>query len=192
MTEIVITPAIAERFEDAEHALSGGGDGHSCQCQWWMMTNADWQKTSQPQRTEMLHAEMAQKLAPALIAYVDGQAAGWVRVGPRTAQIRLARTREFNEHLQHPFDDPSVWAVSCFVVRKEFRGQGLTTRLLTAAVDYARAHGARTIEGYPIDTSAQKKAPNELFRGLLTVFTSAGFEEVARPKVERAIVELTL
>ena len=192
MTEIVIAPADANRIDDAEHALAGGGDGRSCQCQWRTMTNAEWQNTTQAQRAELLHTEMAQTPAPALIAYVDGQAAGWVRAGPRTAQIRLARTREFNEHSPHPFDDPSVWAVTCFVVRKEFRGQGLTTRLLTAAVDYAKAHGARTIEGYPIDTSAQKKAPNELFRGLLSVFTSAGFEEVARPKADRAIVELTL
>ena len=140
MTEIVIAPADANRIVDAEHALAGGGDGRSCQCQGWTMTNAEWQNTTQAQRAELLHTEMAQTPAPALIAYVDGQAAGWVRVGPRTAQIRLART----------------------------------------------------IEGYPIDTSAQKKAPNELFRGLLSVFTSAGFEEVARPKADRAIVELTL
>ena len=62
---------------------------------------------------------------PALIAYVDGEAAGWVRVGPRTAQMRIGRTRDIAANTPEPLDDPDVWAVSCFVVRREHRGQGL-------------------------------------------------------------------
>jgi GNAT superfamily N-acetyltransferase len=80
--------------------------------------------------------------------------------------------------------------VTCFVVRREHRGKGLNAHLLAAAVDFAREHGARMIEGYPYDTSAAKKSTNQLFRGVLSVFEAAGFREVARPKPDRAIVAL--
>ncbi|MDT0143942.1 GNAT family N-acetyltransferase [Microbacterium sp. PRC9] len=193
MANITIEPATADRFDDAQHALSGGGDGHGCQCQWWMITNAEWQKTSQEQRESLLRDEIEAGPPPALIAYVDGEAAGWVRIGPRTAQVRIGRTRNFTDATQEPWDDDSVWSVSCFVVRKEHRNQGLNAKLLDAAIDYARTSGARVIEAYPLDLDAGKKIPvNDLFHGVLSTFEEAGFREVARPKPHLAIVSLDL
>src|SRR6188474_3011922 len=139
MATITIEPATVDRFDDAQHTLTGGGDGASCQCAWWTLTNAQWQDSSSDDRQKLLHDEMAAGPPPALIAYVDGEAAGWIRVGPRTRQVRLGRTRDFTAISQEPWDDESVWAVTCFVVRREYRQQGLNARMLEAAVDYARA-----------------------------------------------------
>jgi GNAT superfamily N-acetyltransferase len=192
MREIVIEQATSDRFADAEHALTGGGDGRSCQCQWWTLTNAQWQSTSQSEREQLLRDEVAESPPPALIAYVDGEAAGWVRVGPRTRQIRLARTKHFATHSEQPWDDASVWAVSCFVVRREHRGLGLTARLLEAAVTHAAEQGARVIEAYPFDPSSasRRRSSNELFHGVLSTFEGAGFREVARPRPDLVIVSL--
>jgi GNAT superfamily N-acetyltransferase len=193
MANITIERATADRFDDAEHALTGGGDGRSCQCQWWMITNAEWQNTTKEQRERMLRDEVDAGPPPALIAYVDGEAAGWVRVGPRARQVRLGRTRAFTESSREPWDDDSVWTVSCFVVRKEHRGQGLNARLLEAAIDYARKSGARVIEAYPLDPNAGEKIPvNDLYHGVLSTFEDAGFREVARPKPHLAVVSLDL
>lgn len=188
---VTILPATAARFDDVEHSLSGGGDGLSCQCQWWTLTNAQFQASGRDERERMLRAQVAAAPSPGLIAYVDGEAAGWVRVGPRTSQPRLSRTRDFAA-TNEPWDDPSVWAVTCFVVRKEHRGQGLNQKLLDAAIQHARANGARVLEAYPNDTSATKRPSNELYRGILSVFEAAGFREIARPKPERVIVQLEL
>ncbi len=141
----------------------------------------------------MLRDELAASgPAPALLAYVDGEAVGWVRVGPRLGQPRLARTKEFQAGSAQAWDDPSVWAVSCFVVRKEHRRAGLTTALLDAAVAHARSHGARVLEGYPLDTKLTAWKSTQLYRGVLSVFLAAGFREVARPKPDRVIVALDL
>jgi GNAT superfamily N-acetyltransferase len=192
MAEIVITPANADRFDDAEHAISAG-DGHSCQCQWWTIPNVEFQKMSVDERGELLREELnTSAVPPALIAYVDGEPAGWIRVGPRTALARLLRTREIVSVTPLPLEDPDVWAVTCFVVRREHRGQGLNGQLLAAAIDFARKHGARAIEAYPTDTSVARKASNELYRGILSVFEAAGFREVARPKPFRAVVAMDL
>ncbi|GAA1987289.1 GNAT family N-acetyltransferase [Microbacterium pumilum] len=195
MPTITIEPATAERFDDAQHALTGGGDGSSCQCAWWTITNADFQRTTRDQKKALLHDEMDVAPPPALIAYVDGEAAGWIRVGPRTRQQRLARTKEFIAYSEEPWEDGDVWAVTCFVVRREHRGEGLSARLLDAAIDFSRSNGARLLEGYPtepIDASGKKRSSNSLFRGVVSTFENAGFHEVARPKPDRAIVALDL
>jgi len=193
MAHITIETATPDRLGDAEHALSGGGDGRSCQCQWWTLTNAEWEATSRDGREQLLHDEIDTGPPPALIAYVDGEPAGWVRVGPRTRQPRLGRTKNFTSHSAEPWDDDDVWAVSCFVVRREYRRQGLNDRLLAAAVEHARASGARVLEAYPFDPElGRRKSSNELFHGVVSTFANAGFQEVARPRPDLAIVALDL
>lgn len=192
MSTITIEPATAERFDDVQRALSGGGDGRGCQCQWWMITNAEFTRTTQPERQALLRAEVEGAVPPALVAYVDGEPAGFVRVGSRTTHVRLPRTRAIGPNSRQPWDDASVWTVSCFVVRREHRRQGLNARLLAAAIDHARSNGARLIEAYPIDPSVGSPRSNDLFHGVLPVFEAAGFREVARPKPGMAIVELEL
>ncbi|WP_460800113.1 GNAT family N-acetyltransferase [Microbacterium sp. GXF0217] len=192
MPAITTEPATAERWDDVQHALSGGGDGRSCQCAWFTLTNAEFDRTTVDERRELLHDEVDASPPPGLVAYVDGAPAGWVRVGPRPAQRRIARTRMIVTSTPEPLDDESVWAITCFVVRKEHRGLGLNAELLRSAVDLARASGARTVEAYPIDTSAGKVPPNDLYHGALSTFLAAGFTRTAEHKPGRAIVALEL
>lgn len=192
MVTITTEPATPARWDDVQRALTGGGDGASCQCIWPMLSNKDWNETTTPQRTEMFRDEIEQGPPPGLIAYVDGEAAGWIRIGPRTRQTRVPRTRMIAAASTEPFDDESVWAVTCFVVRREHRGRGLNRELLRAAVDYARESGARLIEGYPVDTQGTTQRANELFHGTLGTFLAAGFEQQTEMKPGRALVTLDL
>lgn len=192
MATITTEVATTARWDDVQHALTGGGDGASCQCIWPMLSNKEWNETTTPQRTEMLRDEIDAGPPPGLIAYVDGDAAGWIRIGPRARQQRVPRTRMIAAASAEPFDDESVWAVTCFVVRREHRGSGLNLELLRAAVDFARSSGARLIEGYPVDTRGEKKRANDLFHGMLTTFLAAGFEEKAELKPGRTLVALEL
>ena len=191
MAEIEILPASADRFNDVEHALTGGGDGGSCWCQWWMLRAKDFDATTNEERRALLRDDVTASPASGLVVYVDGTPAGWVKVSPRPQQPRLARTRNF-QLSPEPFDDPTVWAITCFVVRREYRRHGLSERLLDAAVDHARTHGARIVEGYPVDTDATRASSNSLFHGALPTFLGAGFVEVARPTPSRPIVSLAL
>ena len=192
MEKVTTALATAERWGDVQHALTGGGDGRSCQCAWWTLTNAEWNATNAEERRELLRDEIRTGPAPGLIAYVDGEPAGWVRVGPRTAQRRIARTRNITRTTTEPLDDPNVWAVTCFVVRREHRREGLTTILLNAAVDYASQSGARVIEAYPVDTSAGTHRANDLFPGIRDTFLAAGFSEIALRKPGRPLMTRTL
>ncbi|KRC64191.1 acetyltransferase [Aeromicrobium sp. Root236] len=190
MPTIRIEAATAAPWTDVEHTLTGGGDGASCSCQWFMVPRKEFDACSRDEKRTLLRHELEDAdVSPALIAYVDGSPAAWVRVGPRPAQPALARSRIVKAGEQ-PLDDDTVWAITCFVVRREHRGQGLARQLTAAAVDHAAAHGARVVEGYPVDTDRRKASSNELFHGSVGMFSAAGFREVARPTETRAVMAI--
>lgn len=192
MTEIVVEPADAARFEDVERTLSQGGDGAGCQCQWFTMRNKDFSSSTRDERTELLRDQLGATVSPGLVAYVVGEPAGWVRVGPRPTQARIAHSKRIVAGTQEPLDDESVWAITCFSVPKQFRGRGLMAALLEAAVDHAAAHGARVVEAYPLDPTAAKTPVNDLYLGTLSTFLSHGFTEVARSGANRTVVSRTV
>ena len=177
MASITTEPATIARWDDVQHALSAGGDGYDCQCVWPTLRSRDWRVSTFDQRRDIFREEIQSGPTPGLIAYVDGEAVGWIRVGPRTGQQRVMHTRAITNATEEPLDDDSVWSVTCFVVRKEHRGTGLNALLLNAALDHARSSGSRLIEAYPVDTTTGKHHPNELFHGSLSTFLTAGFTQ---------------
>lgn len=191
LMSVEILPATSERHDDAVRAMAHG-DGPGCLCQWWMVRPSEFAGLTAEDKARMLRADLSAPVAPALVAYRDGAVAGWVRVGPRPAQPRIGRTRAIVAHTGESLEDTDVWAVTCFAVRREHRGRGLMRELLHAAIAHARAHGARVVEGYPLDPTVKRRGAEDLYHGTVGVFEDAGFEVIARPRPDSAIVALTV
>ena len=190
MPTIRIEAATAVPWPDVEQTMTGGGDGASCWCQWFMIPRKEFSDGSNDVKRGLLRREIeAADTSPALIAYVDDSPAAWVRITPRPAQPALGRSR-IVKGSNEPLDDAGVWAITCFVVRREHRGRGLAKKLTRAAVDHAAAHGARVVEAYPVDTDQRKTSNNELFHGSASTFRGAGFREVARPTGARVVMAI--
>jgi ribosomal protein S18 acetylase RimI-like enzyme len=190
MPTIRVEAATAVPWKDVEHALTGGGDGATCWCQWFMVTRKEFGACGREELRTLLHKELkAAETSPGLVAYADDSPAAWVRVGPRTSQPALARSRIVKGSAE-PLDDEDVWAITCYVVRREHRGRGLARALTAAAIDHAKSHGARVVEAYPFDTDQRKTSNNEMFVGSVQLFRDAGFREVARPTDARAVMAL--
>ncbi len=64
--------------------------------------------------------------------------------------------------------------------------------LLRAAIDYARQHGAKIVEGYPIEPKHDDSPPVSTFTGIFSAFQEAGFVEVARKSEKRPIMRYFL
>lgn len=112
---------------------------------------------------------------PGLIAYVDDHPAGWTRVGPRAAFPGVTGNKALSRML--PADDADAWWVTCFAVGSGYRRSGVGLALLEAAVEFARQHGARAIEGHPVDVAALKAAkvaPSALYTGTTAMFARRG------------------
>jgi GNAT superfamily N-acetyltransferase len=85
-----------------------------------------------------------------------------------------------------PAEDDDVWFVPCFFVRTGSRRAGLTQRLLTAAVEVARTHGAAAIEGFPLAGPGPHR--DDRYLGTEGLFTACGFAVTARPSPRRVVV----
>jgi GNAT superfamily N-acetyltransferase len=109
---------------------------------------------------------------PGLLAYVDGEPAAWCCVGPRADFPRLERSPTLG-----PIDRRPVWSIVCFYIHGSYKRQGLGSKLLGAAVDFARERGATIVEGYPV-----KPGNVDPFTGFESMFAAAGFREVRAGK----------
>ena len=77
------------------------------------------------------------------------------------------------------------------ITRSGFRRRGLSYALARAAVDFARERGARALEGYPMIPERGKDVSwGELNVGHVSIFTAAGFAEVSRPTLRRAVMRI--
>ncbi len=88
-------------------------------------------------------------------------------------------------------DDPDIWSITCFCVRKGFRGRGITYPLARAAADQALARGATAVEGYPIVTEPGVEITwGETHVGAARVFEHAGFTQVSAPTKRRRVYRI--
>jgi len=149
---------------------------------WWRLSRPEWNRGQGEGNRKALRKLVRSGAEPGVLAYADGEPVGWCAIAPREQYPRLGGSR-----ILRPVDDQSVWSVTCFYVAREFRHQGLSSELLKAAVDFARARGAKIVEGYPHDT---KKATADVFvyTGLVAAFRKVGFKEVARRSKTRPIM----
>ena len=65
-----------------------------------------------------------------MLAYVDGDVAGWCGFGPRPRLPRLVSSRTIPA-----IDDRPVWSIVCFNVRVGYRRRGVAAALLDGVVD---------------------------------------------------------
>jgi GNAT superfamily N-acetyltransferase len=194
--DVRIVPANEASWADLQDVFSAN-DAARCQCQRFSVAGWIWRDTTKEQRTAMLAEQTAcgQPDAPAtsgLLAYVNGEPAGWVAVRPRTAYPKLRTLRvPWTGRPNEDRDDSGVWAVTCFVVRKGFRGRGLTYHLAMATVEFARQRGASSLEGYAMITQPGREITwGELHVGARQVFAEAGFTQVGRPTVRRVTMRV--
>ena len=126
-----------------------------------------------PGRIAHMRALCASEPGPGVLAYVDGEVAGWCSVAPKSTYRALVNSRTI-PHVQ----DEGAWSVICFVVRPRFRRRGLMHQLLDGAVGHAHARGAMALEGYPVDPGSDRTDQTSGYVGTVQLFEAHGFKRV--------------
>lgn len=193
--EAEVVPADQTSWSDIQAILTGAAG--RCQCQRQRLGDRDWYAAPVEQRRAILRSEVgcdepATERTIGVVAYLDGEPAGWCAVDSRSAFRRLRGSPVPWAGRDESKDDSDVWAIACLVVRSGFRGRGLTYALVRGAVEYARSQGARAIEGYPLLTHGAPIIWDELNVGPVGPFVSAGFREVSHPTKRRVVMRLDL
>lgn len=180
---VTIRPVTPSRWKDLETLFGPKGACAGCWCMYWRLKRPEWEAGQYDGNRRALRKIVRAGDRPGLLAYVEGEPAGWCCLGPRDGFPTLDRSRVLAR-----LDDRPVWSIVCLYVARPFRRRGLTVKMLRAAVDEARRQGARMVEGYPIDPPSGNYPAAFSFTGLLSAFRRAGFREVARRSKTRPIV----
>jgi len=155
-----------ERWADLEQLFESRGTPKGC---WCMIFRAGVQGRVPPPngaaRKEALRQLVSSGAPVGLLGYADGVPVAWCSVAPRAGFRGLAVVGKQ--------EDP-VWSVTCFFVRRELRGSGVSRQLLRAAIAEARAAGATALEAYSVDP----ESPSYRFGGFLSLYQREGFREL--------------
>ncbi len=185
-----LDPLTPDRWDDFETVLGRGGIS-GCWCMYWLTDRGETFNRGTVGGSKGTNKGAFQAIVkeapPGLLAYDAGEPVAWVRVMPRTRHPGLARSRFFKTDE----DITGVWSISCFVIRRQWRGRGLTTTLIRGAVAHARENGATVIEGYPTETT-EKRSDSSVYTGLAQTFRRLGFTEVMRRAPHKPMMRLAL
>ncbi|MEZ5216243.1 MAG: GNAT family N-acetyltransferase [Ilumatobacteraceae bacterium] len=195
--ELRIVPANQATWDDICAVFGTADYPYHCQCQRLKVPGWLWRDTVLEERLDM-HREATACDDPesehtsGLIAYLGEEAVGWVAVEPRTAYPKLLKgIRVPWTGRQEDKQDDTIWAVTCFCVRKGYRGLGITYALARAAAEHAVARGASAVEGYPMVTEAGVEITwGELYVGAQKAFAAAGYRQVSEPTKRRRVMRL--
>jgi len=169
----------AGRWADLERLFESRGGPKHCWCMAWRATPEEARRTGGASRKAALAGRVAAGVPIGLLGYLDGEPVAWCSVAPRSTYRRL---------VEDDSSDEGIWSIVCFFVVRRLRGQGFTRRMIEAAVEFARAHGATVVEAYPVDADS----PSYRFMGFVPAFEAAGFLEVGRAGTRRHVLRLTV
>ncbi len=149
----------------------------------WRLRTKDWEAGKGAKNKRAFKRIVTSGKVPGVVAYLKGEPVAWCAVAPRKDYSFLERSRVLK-----PVDDKLVWSISCLFVLKPYRRQGISVRLLEAAVEFAGKRGARIVEGYPIQPTMKQTPDAFVWTGTPSAFTRAGFREVLRRSRTRPIM----
>jgi len=175
-----VTP---KRWKDLENLFGERGACGGCWCMFWRLSRSQVVKQQGLENKKAMKRIVDSGEIPGILAYANGKPIGWCAVAPRETFQLLERSR-----IMGRVDEKPVWSVVCFFVAKPFRRNGVTVKLLKAAVEYAKKHKAKIVEGYPIEPKKGKFPDVFANTGLASAFRQAGFKEVLRRSETRPIM----
>ena len=169
---IEVVPATPDRWDDVVTILGGNGD-LGCWCQAPRGRAVGCGRSEPRARREALRSQLDEEPPAGMLAYIDGEVAGWCGFAPRPRLPRLERSRTIPR-----IDDLPVWSILCFNVRVGYRRRGVAAALLDGVIEYARRSGAPGLEAYPIDPEGGRVDTSFGYVGVTPMFERAGFRRV--------------
>jgi GNAT superfamily N-acetyltransferase len=194
-----VRPLRADDWDDLVSLFGTRGDPAWCWCQYFATTGGGYVQGSRQERVRRNKPALLRQVRTSdrplgVLARDDGEAIGWLALGPRQSYPRLAAAADTADGAASAANDEGVWSTTCFVVKVGKRRRGVSGALLAAAVELARGHGATALEGRPVDLDGRDGSSGsaDLYHGVASVFRRHGFDEVGRVSPTRLLMRRAL
>jgi GNAT superfamily N-acetyltransferase len=182
---LTVRPLTAKDWPDISALFGDKGACGGCWCMYWRVQRGGrtWDDMRGGNARDHFRALIESGKVHGLLAFEAGTPIGWVCIGPYDDFPRLETVRAFRR--ERPAD---TWSIVCFYIPSRYRNSGIATRLLVAARDLAKTHGAKVIEGYPVTIRPGKQLPGAFaWTGVPRMFARTGFRKLGNDKMTRHI-----
>lgn len=176
-------PLTPDRWNDFETLFGAKGACGGCWCMFPRLKRSEYERLKGDGNRRAMKKLVDSGRAPGLLGYVAAKPAAWCSIEPRELIGSLGRSR-----ILAPVDDEPVWSIVCLFLEKSHRGQGLSTKMIEAAVRYAKSSGASIVEAYPVEPKTTPMPAVFAYPGIASAYRAAGFREVARRSETRPIM----
>jgi len=176
-----------KNWRDFETLFGPRGACGGCWCMTWRLHKSEYDKGKSGGNRKAMARLVNSGNMPGILAYCDKEPIGWCAFAPRQEYKRLESSRVLK-----PVDDKSVWSITCFFIRKDFRRKGVSGELLNAVIRFAKKNGVKMLEAYPVVPYSDKIPAVFAWTGFPSVFRKAHFLEVARRSRTRPIMRLSI
>lgn len=162
-----IEPALKDdilEFFD-RRAFAGNPPWAMCYCMFHHIGGryaGEWSHRTWQQNRSDLSLQVDTGTTTGVVAYVDGELAGWCNASSRST---------FPEHADG--NDDNIGSIVCFVVAPPYRGHGVARSLLDGALDLLVDQGRTIAEAYPV---TEPRSSASAYVGTLDLYQDAGFE----------------
>ncbi|MGC2530549.1 MAG: GNAT family N-acetyltransferase [Candidatus Acidiferrum sp.] len=174
-----------ETWPDFIKLFSQGNGWDHCQCmhfhrpcalpkEKWLRTRAERAIRNRREKKQLVDSARSH----GILVYANNEPVGWCQYGPQEELPRIDNSRNYRAHAPKPAAQ-KLWRITCFVVLKNHRKQGVATAALKAALASIKKKGGGIVEAYPIATWQPRAFGNESTHGTASMFIRAGFQVVA-------------
>jgi GNAT superfamily N-acetyltransferase len=184
-----VRPVDSAAIPDLATLFSSDKATAGCWCMWFIIPVKAYHAAGGDGNRAGFRDLMASNPHPmGLVAYEDGEPAGWCALGPRSRFARAIKTPTYTG--RDPAEDDSVWLIPCLFLRRESRKSGLSEQLVRAAVRLARERGATALEAFPLSSHERRAKDTQV--GFEPVFARCGFSPLRRPSDARVVMRMEL
>lgn len=178
MSDLTIRPLTPETFDDfAALVERNKGMFASCWCTWFHPDCAERGQTAEGNKV-LKKRWVDEGIAHAALVYDGDRAVAWAEYG---SPDELPNIHHRKEYLVTAGRLPD-YRVTCILVERARRGEGLAAVALRGAVRLIAHAGGGLVEGYPHDTGGvRKKNSSFLYNGTRAMYEREGFT-YDRPK----------
>jgi hypothetical protein len=119
-----------------------------------------------------------------ILVYLDREPVGWCQYGPREELARIDRfasykkVRPANSNTKNK-EPKKLWRITCFVVNKKHRRQGIAGVALRAALQSIKKQGGGIVEAYPVQDWSGGSFGNLSTHGTVSMFKKQRFKIIA-------------
>ena len=173
-----LTGALEEDFYRYHGRKSEGW----CYCVAWIVPSwVGWSDRTAEENRAVRGLQFLDDKHDGYLLYLDDEPVGWCQVAPVGWFPKLAAQADDSQN----GDSQPDYAISCFSLAPQLRGQGLAHLLLSEVLDDLAARGVKRVQAFP--RCGKGLADGEVWTGPEPLYRKAGFA-VARDDGERPVL----